>query len=442
MMRDKAFAHTGLEIERKYLIRMPDEAFLRRMPACEIWEIEQIYLRDGLDGSTRRVRSISVNGETQYIHTVKRRLSDLSHEETEQALSEAGYRRLRAEADPNLQPIHKRRYRVPYAGQLLEIDIYAFWQDRATLEIELESETQAVQLPDWLCVLREISGERAYKNRFLAEKVPMEALEQGLKIEKMHVPAQLQAFFAAHSRIALAFSGGCDSAYLLYAAIACGVQTGVYFVQTQFQPAFELMDAQKLCNALGQKLRVLPLDVLMDERLRENPVERCYLCKRHIFSEILRAAKADGYTEIMDGTNASDEASDRPGMRALAEMHVYSPLRSCGMCKRQIRELSRTAGLFTWNKPAYACLATRLPVGRAIEEKTLKRVERVEACLEKMGFSDMRARVTERGVRLEVCEDQLALVLEKRTEIIAALEADFGEITLDLRPRREKEAEP
>jgi len=167
----------GLEIERKYLIRMPDEAKLSRMPDCEVWEIVQTYLMDGADGSTHRVRSIRTGGETRYVHTVKHRLSELSHREWEAEVPQEEYEALLREANPALNTIDKKRYRIPYAGQLLEIDIYTFWKDRATLEIELDSEEQAVVLPEWLQIVRELTGEAAYKNRFLAECVPMEELK-------------------------------------------------------------------------------------------------------------------------------------------------------------------------------------------------------------------------------------------------------------------------
>lgn len=166
----------GLEIERKYLIRMPDENKLSAMPGCETWEVVQTYLMDGSDGSTHRVRSILTNGEIHYIHTVKRPLSQLSHEEWEVEVERAEYEILLRQANPALHAIVKKRYRIPYEGQLLEIDIYDFWQDRATLEIELASEEQTVILPGWLSIVRELTGERAYKNRFLAEHVPMEVL--------------------------------------------------------------------------------------------------------------------------------------------------------------------------------------------------------------------------------------------------------------------------
>lgn len=251
------------------------------------------------------------------------------------------------------------------------------------------------------------------------------------------VPDALIRFFEQHSRVALAFSGGCDSAYLFYAALACGAQVEAYYVHSGFQPAFERADARKLAELLGGKLHELPVDVLAVAQVRENPAERCYFCKRRIFSAIAQAARADGYREIIDGTNASDDALDRPGMRALKEMQVLSPLRLCGMEKKTVRALSRKANLFTWNKPAYACLATRVPTGVPITAEMLEKVERGETRLTEMGFSDFRARLNGNGVRLELPEDQMERLLHRRSEVLAALEADFSEITLNLRARGE-----
>lgn len=254
------------------------------------------------------------------------------------------------------------------------------------------------------------------------------------------VPEKLKDFFRINGRIALAFSGGCDSAYLLYAALACGARVRAYYVRSAFQPAFELSDAQRLAQTLGADLCVLDVDVLADDRVRKNPAQRCYYCKQQIFGAVLQAAKQDGFACVMDGTNASDDADDRPGMRALAEMQVLSPLRSCGIDKAQVRALSREAGLFTWNKPAYACLATRIPTGTQIERLDLARVEHAEAVLEKMGFAGFRLRLTPKGARLELTEKQMPLLIEKRADILAALGNSFDEITMDLRPRREVEA--
>lgn len=166
----------GIEIERKYLIRMPDEGQLAAMPGCEIWDIVQTYLTDGKDMSTRRVRSIQTGAKVQYVHTVKHRKTNMTHDEWEVEVSREEYDRLLQDANPALRSIHKRRYRIPFEGQLLEIDVYSFWHDRATLEIELKSEDQQVILPEWLSIVRELTDDPAYKNRCLAARIPMEAL--------------------------------------------------------------------------------------------------------------------------------------------------------------------------------------------------------------------------------------------------------------------------
>lgn len=140
----------------------------------------------------------------------------------------------------------------------------------------------------------------------------------------------LETFFHENPRVALAFSGGVDSAYLLYAARACGAQVRAYYVQTAFQPAFEREDALRLVRELGAEMTVLPLDILDREEVCANPPQRCYHCKRAIFSAILQAAAADGFDLVIDGTNASDDAGDRPGMRALRELSVRSPCGSAG----------------------------------------------------------------------------------------------------------------
>ena len=142
------------------------------------------------------------------------------------------------------------------------------------------------------------------------------------------IPDAPREFFQDHPKMALAFSGGTDSAYLLYAARACDCHVRAYHAASPFQPAFELEDAKKLAVSLKAEMTILPLNVLELSAVRENPSDRCYHCKNAIFSRILEAAEKDGFLEVMDGTNASDDAGDRPGMRALRELRVLSPLRS------------------------------------------------------------------------------------------------------------------
>lgn len=247
----------------------------------------------------------------------------------------------------------------------------------------------------------------------------------------------LQEFFNTHPKVALAFSGGVDSAYLLYAAAKAGAQVKPYYVKTPFQPQFELEDAKLLAAQLKIDLTVLSLDVLTDSAIAANPANRCYYCKRRIFSAIAEAAKKDGFSVLLDGTNASDQVSDRPGMKALEELSVLSPLRLCGLTKAEIRHRSKEAGLFTWNKSAYACLATRIPTGTVITSQMLARTERAESALQALGFSGFRIRLQGDCARLEILPEQMPMLLEKREEILERLKKDYQKVLLDLEARHE-----
>lgn len=245
----------------------------------------------------------------------------------------------------------------------------------------------------------------------------------------------LQEFFTEHSKAALGFSGGVDSSYLLWAAVNAGADIAPYYIQTAFQPAFELEDAQRLCAQIGVKLNVIRLDALADPRVAANPANRCYYCKVGLFGALRARAKADGYDLLLDGTNASDDAGDRPGMKALREMEVRSPLRECGLTKAMIRQESRKAGLFTWDKPAYACLATRVPTGRTITSELLRRVEGAETALFALGFTDFRVRLYDEAARLQLPEGQLAKAVEQRQAIRQALAPWFDVVLLDTQTR-------
>lgn len=245
----------------------------------------------------------------------------------------------------------------------------------------------------------------------------------------------LEQFFQENPRCALGFSGGVDSAYLLYAGVKAGADIRPYFIKTAFQPAFELADARKLAAGLGAEVTVLELDALADPRVAANPADRCYFCKQNLFRTLKERAVADGYPVLLDGTNASDEAGDRPGMRALAELSVRSPLRECGLTKAEIRARSREAGLFTWDKPAYACLATRVPAGEAITAETLARVEGAEDALFRLGYTDFRVRVFHSAARLQLPRGQMERAVREAETIQAALKPYFTPILLDLEGR-------
>lgn len=245
----------------------------------------------------------------------------------------------------------------------------------------------------------------------------------------------LKDFFRGNPKAALAFSGGVDSAYLLYAAIESGANVTAYYVRSAFQPRFELEDARRLARELGARLRELEVDVLADCTIAANPADRCYHCKRMIFEAIATAAAEDGFSLLMDGTNASDEEGDRPGMRALRELAVRSPLRECGLTKEQIRRLSKEAGLFTWDKPAYACLATRIPTGTEITGEKLRMTEEAEDYLSSIGLVDFRVRMMGGCARLQVPESGIPLVLGRREEILAELRKRYSGVLLDLEVR-------
>ena len=245
----------------------------------------------------------------------------------------------------------------------------------------------------------------------------------------------LEQFFQENPRCALGFSGGVDSAYLLYAGVKAGADIRPYFIKTAFQPAFELADAQKLAAGLGVEVTVLELDALADPKVAANPADRCYFCKQNLFRTLKERAIADGYPVLLDGTNASDEAGDRPGMRALAELSVRSPLRECGLTKAEIRARSREAGLFTWDKPAYACLATRVPAGEAITADILARVEGAEDALFRLGYTDFRVRVFHGAARLQLPRGQMERAVREAETIQAALKPYFTPILLDLEGR-------
>lgn len=245
----------------------------------------------------------------------------------------------------------------------------------------------------------------------------------------------LEQFFQENPRCALGFSGGVDSAYLLYAGVKAGADIRPYFIKTAFQPVFELADAQKLAEGLGVEVTVLELDALADPQVAANPEDRCYYCKQNLFRTLKDRAIADGYPVLLDGTNASDEAGDRPGMRALAELSVRSPLRECGLTKAEIRACSREAGLFTWDKPAYACLATRVPAGETITADILARVEGAEDALFRLGYTDFRVRVFHGATRLQLPRGQMERAVREAEELRQALKPYFTPILLDLEGR-------
>ncbi len=246
---------------------------------------------------------------------------------------------------------------------------------------------------------------------------------------------ELTEFFREHPKAAIAFSGGTDSAYLLYAAVKSGASVRAYYVKSAFQPLFELNDAIRLAEELHADLAILELDILSCRAITDNSQDRCYHCKRAILEAISDSAATDGFPILLDGTNASDEEADRPGMRALRELSVRSPLRECGLDKQTIRRLSREAGLFTWDKPAYACLATRIPTGEPITGEKLAATEAAEDYLFSLGFTDFRVRMQGTAARLQFPAGQWDRAAQHREQIVAELKKYYSSVLLDMEAR-------
>lgn len=184
----------------------------------------------------------------------------------------------------------------------------------------------------------------------------------------------LDKFCLEHPRVALAFSGGCDSSYLLAALVDRGVDVRPYYVNTAFQASFELDDARRVAREVGVDVHVIELDILSNNTICSNSVDRCYWCKRFIFSNILDKAKPAGFEILVDGTNASDDPARRPGFRALEELAVLSPLRLANMTKDDIRAASHALGLSTADKPNFSCYATKIETGQKITQERLNEV--------------------------------------------------------------------
>jgi uncharacterized protein len=246
---------------------------------------------------------------------------------------------------------------------------------------------------------------------------------------------QLKCFFEKNNKIALAFSGGTDSSYLLYAAKKYGCDVKAYYVKTAFQPQFEFFDAKKTAEELSADLSILEYDIFAVANIISNQSDRCYHCKSALLKAIIDKVKSDGYNLIIDGTNASDDYNDRPGMKALLELGISSPLRELGITKQDVRALSKKTRLPLWDKPAYSCLATRISTGTAITRDILNKIERAEDYLMGLGFSDFRVRYYNGAAKLEVKKEQLNMVIKSKDAIHAKLSESFSGVMLDLKTR-------
>lgn len=248
----------------------------------------------------------------------------------------------------------------------------------------------------------------------------------------------IKEFFKTHSETAVAFSGGVDSSVLLLFAKKYAKRVKAYFVKSVFQPQFELNDALETASLLGVELEVIEADVLSDEVIASNPKNRCYFCKKRVFSAIINAAARDGFEAVIEGTNASDNVSDRPGFKALGEYGVLSPLKLCGFTKADIRAAAKENGIPVFAKPSYACLATRIPAGTSITAELLEKTEKAESELMNIGFTNFRVRYLNGAAKLELCKRDFSLFCSKTNEVRDILLKHYDNAYLDLKERADE----
>ena len=247
---------------------------------------------------------------------------------------------------------------------------------------------------------------------------------------------QLIAMLKNMKRVAVAFSAGVDSTFLLqacYNALGENVVaiTGHFISFTDR----ENKESQAFCNALGIKQIVVDVDQMSIAGFSDNPPNRCYLCKKALFSRFLTVATENNCCYIVEGSNADDVKDYRPGLKAIEEFGIKSPLKEVGLTKNEIRTLSEQIGLPTWNKPSFACLATRFPYGERITTEKIAMVDKAEQLLLDYGFQQERVRIHGDIARIEIDRSQFSKIIDpKITEAIVQKfhELGFLYVTLEL----------
>ncbi|MDE6314714.1 MAG: ATP-dependent sacrificial sulfur transferase LarE [Lachnospiraceae bacterium] len=252
---------------------------------------------------------------------------------------------------------------------------------------------------------------------------------------------RLQEYLRALGSVAVAFSSGVDSAFLLKAAAdTLGTEKVMAVTASScFFPERELKEAKAFCGENGIRHMVCEIQVMDIQGLRQNPKNRCYLCKHALFEHIIEIAQKNHINAVVEGSNMDDNKDYRPGMAAIKELGIQSPLCHAQLYKKEIRELSREFQLPTWKKPSFACLATRFVYGETISEERLKMVDKAEQMLLDMNFHQVRVRVHGQGAgtiaRIEILPEEFARFMqeENRVKIYQYLkETGFSYVTLDL----------
>ena len=247
---------------------------------------------------------------------------------------------------------------------------------------------------------------------------------------------KLREILREYGSLAVAFSGGVDSGFLLKTAHeVLGGSVLAVTADSVFIPREEIQEAQEFCRRYGIRQKLVAIDVLGLECVKNNPPDRCYHCKRGIFERMIEAAAEEGICMIAEGSNLDDEGDYRPGMRAIRELSIQSPLKEVGLGKAEIRELSKRMGLDTWDKPSMACLASRVPYGDELSKEKLYAVERAEQLLHSFGIRQCRVRIHGSLARIELQPQDFCLLLEEtlRRELVNKLKSfGFRYVSLDL----------
>lgn len=247
---------------------------------------------------------------------------------------------------------------------------------------------------------------------------------------------ELKTYLSQLESVAVAFSSGVDSTFLLKTAHnVLGDRVIAVTARSCSFPERELREAVEFCREEGIQHFIVDSEELDIEGFSSNPKNRCYLCKHELFEKISDIAAENGIAHIAEGSNVDDNGDYRPGLKAVAELNIRSPLRYAGLTKADIRELSRQMGLKTWDKQSFACLSSRFVYGETITREKLSMVDRAEQQLLDMGFKQVRVRIHGTIARIEVLPSQLCeLAAEpKRQEILAAFhQLGFSYVTADL----------
>ena len=249
---------------------------------------------------------------------------------------------------------------------------------------------------------------------------------------------KLKAYLKGLGSLAVGFSGGVDSTFLISVAHEVLGDRALAVTEADAAvPGREVNEAKEFCESRGIRHITFTVDPLTEKGYRKNSSERCYYCKRLIFREIRKIAEENGIGYVAEGSNMDDLGDYRPGLRAAAELGITAPLREAGLTKSDIRELSKEMGLPTWSKPSYACLASRFAYGEKITTEGLIRVANAEKFIRDLGFRGIRVRVHGNLARIEVAPDDKGRFLLKADEVTARLkELGFSYVTMDLKGYR------